>query len=131
MTILVDTNVLVWLAQGNERLGIKARSMLERPSSQVCASYFSLLELTMKAALGKIEYDYTVLEDMALAKIRLLPADTEYLAAYKIYNQGNKDPFDNMLLAVAETEQCAFMTSDKRILNLDVPSGIKLLDARA
>ena len=61
--------------------------------------------------------------------IRLLPANRSALKHYQIFNRANKDPFDNLLLAVAKAGGYQFITSDRVILKT-VPAGIKLFDAQ-
>ncbi len=41
MTILIDTQVLIWLGDGSPRLGATARAMLDNQAHQILVSYFS------------------------------------------------------------------------------------------
>jgi PIN domain nuclease of toxin-antitoxin system len=130
MTILLDTHVVIWLGENSQRLGRQAREILAAPSNQLVVSYVSIWEIAIKAAVGKMVYDESIFEDMAAADIAIAYPTREALTAYRIHNQANKDPFDNMLLAVAETEHCAFMTSDAKIL-AGPADGITVINARA
>lgn len=129
MTILIDTQVLIWLGDGSPRLGAKARTMLDDRTHNILVSYFSFFEVAIKATTGKLIYDDSVFDDMAAAGIMVVYPSRELLQAYRIQNPNNKDPFDNILLALAEIEQCAFMTSDHKILTAQ-PTNISLIDAR-
>lgn len=129
MTILIDTQVLVWLGEDNKRLGPEARRLLADTANQVLVSYFSLFEITIKASIGKMTYNDAIFDDLPKAGLQLLSADRQYLKNYRIFNTDNRDPFDNMLLTVAQVEQCAFMTSDEKILASAV-KGIQLIDAK-
>lgn len=75
-------------------------------------------------------YDESIIEDFNKMGVELVMPDLENLWHYRITNSDNKDPFDNMLIAVAQTEKCIFMTSDKKILNSNVKN-VKLLDAKS
>jgi PIN domain nuclease of toxin-antitoxin system len=91
-------------------------------------SYFSFFEMTIKASIGKLTYDASVLNDLPKMGIELVMPTEEALAAYTIFNADNRDPFDNVLIAVACSEQCIFVTSDPKILAVSTP-GLVLLDA--
>ncbi len=126
---LIDTQVLVWLLEDDPKLGKRARKQLEDPRNEVAVSYFSILEIVLKAAIGKMTYDDSIFEDIAVMNLRLVPADRAVLAAYRIFDPENKDPFDNLLIAVAKTGDYRFMTSDSVILESEKLS-IQLSDAR-
>lgn len=128
MKVLVDTNVLLWFAAGDERLGSKARLLLGNPSNRVFISYFSVFEMTIKAGAGKIEVEDSIIEDSVKAGFELLMPDLNTLTGYTVLNPNNKDPFDNALMCVAIQERCKFMTSDRKILSTNA-EGFKLLDA--
>lgn len=127
--ILIDTQILIWLLANDQNLGKQARKLLENTANEVAVSYFSLLEITLKAAIGKITYDDMIYSDLAAMQIRLLPANRKALAGYRIFNTSNKDPFDNLLLSVAKAENYQLMTVDQPILQTKV-GGLKVLDAR-
>ncbi len=128
IAILIDTQVLVWLLDDDPRLGKAARRLLVDSRNEVAVSYFSLLEIVLKSAIGKMTYDDSVFEDISAMNLRLLPADRAALANYKIFDEANKDPFDNLLLAVAKTGVYRFMSSDHLVLN-SKSSPVKLVNA--
>jgi PIN domain nuclease of toxin-antitoxin system len=129
MTLLIDTNVVYWLLNDEPQLGPKARDLLTDRTNRVLVSYFSFFEIAIKAASGKSTYDDSALDDLTSAGFEILYPTREILEAYRIYDPTNKDPFDNILLAVAQVEQCSFMTSDKIIL-ANRTDGIAVINAR-
>ena len=84
--------------------------------------------MIIKAAVGKLDYDPSVLDDLPRMGIDLLLLDKTTLQSYTIYNPDNKDPFDNALITVAMHENCRFVTSDHKILNLTLHN-LNLQDA--
>ncbi len=128
MKLLLDTQVFIWLINGDERLGKNTQSLLEDTSNQLCISYFTFFEMTVKASIGKLRYDPTILEDIPTMGIELILPTIDALKEYKIISQDNKDPFDNILISVSRTEKTTLVTSDKKILGLTI-HGLKLQDA--
>jgi PIN domain nuclease of toxin-antitoxin system len=126
MKLLIDTQVFVWLINEDKRLGAKTLQMLGDTSNQVCISYFSFFELTIKASIGKLAYDGTVLNDLPKMGIELVLPDIAALSGYTVFNPNNKDPFDNILIAVARNEAAEFVTSDPKILAVSAPGFVPL-----
>ena len=97
-------------------------------NNRVYVSYFSFFEMTIKASIGKLSLNHSVISDLPQMGIEMVMPDVRALQGYTIFNPGNKDPFDNMLISVARIEKCTLVTSDAKILTVSVP-GLKLLDA--
>ena len=129
MKILIDTQVFIWLINNDERIGAKTYGMLKDPANMISLSYFSLFEMKIKAAIGKLEYDDTIVEDLPKMGIELTMPSTETLGRYRIYNPANKDPFDNVLIATARSERYTFITSDPKILGVSLPD-LRVHDAQ-
>jgi len=128
MKLLIDTQVFVWLTNEDKKLGAETLRTLQDVSNQLYISYFSFFELTIKASIGKLDYDNSILRDLPKMGIELIMPDTAVLSGYKIFNQDNKDPFDNILLATALSESCTFVTSDSKILSVTA-RGLRVVDA--
>jgi len=128
MKLLIDTQILIWLINEDSRLGDESLKILRSTANQINISYFSIFEMTIKASIGKLDYDPTLLDDLPNMGIDLLIPDKTTLQNYSVYNLDNKDPFDNALIAVAIHENCAFVTSDPKILKVSV-SNLKLINA--
>ena len=128
MKILMDTQVFVWLVTQDSKLGQKALATLSDTSNRVFISYFSFFEVMIKASIGKLVLDLSIIDDLPEMGIELLEPDINVLKNYAIFNPDNKDPFDNILISTALNEKCSLMTSDNKILNT-THSGLKLLSA--
>ena len=128
MKILIDTQVFVWLVDQDPRLSQDSLEMLSDTSNRVFISYFSFFEMKIKESIGKMTIDISVVDDLPTMGIELLDADINALKSYSIFNPDNKDPFDNILISIAQNERCSFMTSDSKILATKL-NNLKLINA--
>ena len=128
MNYVIDTQVLVWLLDGDKRLGKETRKLLTETPEIIYVSYFSFFELTIKSQKGRYKLDLSVIDDLPAMGLTLLMPDTSVLHQYRIVSSANTDPFDNVLLATAAAQYAAFVTADMAILASD--TSIKLHDAR-
>jgi PIN domain nuclease of toxin-antitoxin system len=93
-------------------------------------SIFSLFELAVKAASGKMEkYNAELVEDNLQTMGLGLLKNASVLTKYKVFNPKNKDPFDNALIATAVEYGVTLVTADSKILSTKV-EGLKLMDVR-
>ena len=74
-------------------------------------------------------YDDSVYEDLEAMNIRVLGADRQTLAAYKVHAQTNKDPFDNLLISIAILHGYQLVTSDGPIQEVQSP-GLAVINAQ-
>jgi len=129
MKILLDTQVFIWIIDRDKRLGSKSKKIVTSTANELYISYLSFFEMAIKASLGKLNIDLAVMDDLEKMGIVLLSGDQTDLLKYQIYNQTNKDPFDNFLIATAKSRKLLLLSSDRSILNTQV-RGLELLDAR-
>ncbi|MEI7674387.1 MAG: type II toxin-antitoxin system VapC family toxin [bacterium] len=129
MKLLIDTQVFIWLLNSDDRLGSKTREILLNKSNELYLSYFSVYEMIIKASIGKLNYDPSVLDDLQSMGIELLVPDKTTLQNYTLFNPDNKDPFDNAIITMAIHENCLLVTSDSRILQLSIHN-LNLLNAK-
>jgi PIN domain nuclease of toxin-antitoxin system len=118
MKLLLDTHLLLWVAENSPRLSQKACDLVGDPQNDLVFSAASLWEIAIKNGLGRedfkvdarqlrrglLENDYSELEisgQHAIATTHLLPI--------------HKDPFDRMLIAQATVEGLAMITSDAMV----------------
>jgi len=128
MKIMLDTQVFIWLINDDSRLGAESLKIIKDPSNALYISYFSFFEMAIKASIGKLIYQSSLLDDLPKMGVELILPDTTELKGYRIFNSNNKDPFDNMLISTALDKKFILMTSDNKILDPEV-NELKLLDA--
>jgi len=128
MNLLIDTHILIWLISKDKKMGSRTAELIRSSAENVYVSYFSFLEIAVKAGSGKLDFDSSVINDLPSMGIELIMPDVDTLIDYKIYNAQNKDPFDNILITTAINHRLQFVTSDKKILAVS-RRGLKVLDA--
>lgn len=128
MKYLLDTSVFVWLVSGEKRLGKRARQIVDDVGNGLVLNVVSLFEIKIKEAVGKLEFDMSVVEDLDQVFVEVMALDATSVKSYRIFDTKNTDPFDNFLLAVAQKNKLVFLTSDKKILRTKI-EGVKLVDA--
>ena len=113
MRLLLDTNVLLWVAAGDARVaGLQER--IVDPDNEVFVSAASFWEVAIKTGIGKLNVDVSALRqaarDSGYLELPILGAHTEHLAKLPHLH---KDPFDRMLVAQANAEPMRLLTSDQ------------------
>jgi PIN domain nuclease of toxin-antitoxin system len=110
--ILLDTNVVLWLA-GDDPRADSIKPMLLTTGNKVFISVVSWWEIVIKIRNGKLNLN--IKELYAFAKkydFNELPLTGDCLKAYLELPNIHKDPFDHILLAQAITFPMRLITSD-------------------
>ena len=103
MAWLLDTHTLLWALFEPDKLGRKARAILEDPASEVLVSPLSYWEISLKYGLGKLVLPETDPSEIpgAAHQLGLLeePLDPEILVTFHRlpYAPDHRDPFDRLL----------------------------------
>jgi PIN domain nuclease of toxin-antitoxin system len=123
---LLDSHVVVWMMLAPDRLGRRARAVLEDGRSALSVSVVSLWEIEYKRRQGRIDlpegWSHSLPEHGV--SIRPLNPDVALLAA-GLNLHG--DPFDRMVAAEAALSGAVLMTADEKLLRAVEP----VVDARA
>ena len=114
---LLDTHALVWSISNPERLGARARSLIEDPSTRLFASAASAWELSTKVRLGRFaaaeplvaQYD-TLVNDLGAVH---LPIERAHALRAGSLTWEHRDPFDRMLAAQALIEHATLISRDQ------------------
>lgn len=121
---LVDTECWLFWHFSPERLGAAALALFEERRAPLLLSAASAWEIAIKAALGKLELpqppDRFVPEQ--LAEDGIDPLSIEHAHALRVTHlpPHHNDPFDRLLIAQAQLERCALLTTDAQMLQYDV-----------
>jgi PIN domain nuclease of toxin-antitoxin system len=122
LKVLLDTNALIWLIAEKDggQLGPEMRQLLS-DAEEVYASSISVLEMRIKALLGKLTIPDELTPIFTAAGLKELVFKASHAEALKDFpDLARHDPFDRMLLAQAKVESLVFLTSDKTLLELDL-----------
>lgn len=130
MTLLLDTQALLWWREGHRRLGPRARAAIEQGAFAVFFSAASAWELAMKSGAGKLKLrqplDRWLLAALDGSGFHTLPVTLEHALTVTGLPAHHADPFDRLLVAQAQLERLTLVTSDDVFEHYDV----KVLDAR-
>jgi PIN domain nuclease of toxin-antitoxin system len=124
IVLLLDTHVLVWSVEGDERrIGRQAQRLIERAESNgaVLVSPVTLFEITALHVAGRLRLGRPIerwildaLETTSIRIAELSPAVA--IDAGHIPRTALEDPVDRLLVATARELEAAFLTGDARIL---------------
>ncbi len=125
MRALLDTNALLWLLDGDERLGSAARDTVESADNLII-SVASLWEIAVKVSIGKlapIAGLHGAVLDLGFERLAILD---EHLFALQTLPLLHRDPFDRLLVCQALVGELTVLTADEMF----APYGVTVLDAR-
>ena len=131
MTILLDTNALIWWLNDDRRLGKKASQDIASSSNKVYVSNLALFECVIKQKTRKLDVDVDSLETVLThGRIQQAPFDVwsarQFLDLPRLHWA---DPFDTAFMAQAIARRMTLMTSDGHILASGL-SDLRVIDAR-
>jgi PIN domain nuclease of toxin-antitoxin system len=116
MRLLLDTQIALWWLAGDARL---KRATRERIAASTCfLSVASVWEVAIKHRIGKLPVAPDVFAGMLReAGAVMLPVSETHAASYARLPAGHDDPFDLLLIAVAQTENLCLLTADRKLLD--------------
>jgi PIN domain nuclease of toxin-antitoxin system len=116
MKFLLDTHSFLWFIDGNARLSMAARQLIEEPANERLVSIASLWEIAIKASLGRLTFAQpfaTLLPDQlqrnSMQVLDITVAHTTAVASLPFHH---RDPFDRMLIAQALVEVIPIVSVD-------------------
>ena len=113
MNYLLDTHAILLYAQGNQELSQKAKAIME--NEQCFYSIASFWEIAIKQKLGKLDNALTIPELEELCKnsgFVQLPTISQYVEHTKSLDFIHRDPFDRLLISIAQCEDLTIVTRD-------------------
>lgn len=115
MTLLLDTNAVVWWLTDSPRLPEQARTAIEAAviTGQVYVSAISGLEMALGEARGTMPSAAAFVADAEASGFKMLSFDAQDAAAVAHLPRLHGDPFDRALAAQAQRRQLTLMTSDR------------------
>ena len=130
MTLLLDSQALLWWREGSRKLGPRARAAISQDAFGVLVSAASAWELAIKSATGKLTLreplDRWLPAALDGSGFETLPVTLAHALAVASLPFHHADPFDRLLIAQAQLEKLTIVTADSVFEDYDV----KLLDAR-
>ncbi|MGA7303059.1 MAG: type II toxin-antitoxin system VapC family toxin [Candidatus Sulfotelmatobacter sp.] len=121
--ILLDTHVVIWLADDVTRISKKAESAIVRARQDgdgLAISAVTLLELAMLCSKGRIQLKVSLESFMSNveARFRVLPITGRIcVQAFDLPTNYPKDPVDRIIGATGMVEGLSLVTADRVIRN--------------
>ena len=115
MRVLLDTAVLIYAVSTPERLTKRATNVLRSSDSILELSSISLVEIAVKASLGKLSLSSdTVRQAIEDLNVRVLSYTVEH--AFHMFDlpPHHSDPFDRQIISQAFAEGLPIVTPDEK-----------------
>jgi PIN domain nuclease of toxin-antitoxin system len=119
--LLLDTHVLLSLLFADGRITPRAHEAMERPDSQLIVSAVSVWEIAIKRSSGKLDAPDDIIDRIEESGAELLAITARHAHAVGALPCHHRDPFDRLLIAQAQLEGCAIVTSDAAFSAYDLP----------
>ena len=117
MRLLLDTQVALWWLTASSRLSKSSRELMV--SSPCAVSVASVWEVDLKHRLGKLPIRALRCRDeMRSAGATILSVTDEHVLTHAQAAESHRDPFDRLLLSVAEAENLVLLTADTALIAL-------------
>jgi PIN domain nuclease of toxin-antitoxin system len=116
--LLLDTHLLIWAAEGIDRLPTSARMLMSDSENELLFSVASIWEVAIKRGLNRPDF----LVDARMLRRGLidngyheLPIMSEHVVAIDTLPSIHKDPFDRLLIVQARVEGITLLTNDAAV----------------
>jgi PIN domain nuclease of toxin-antitoxin system len=119
--ILLDTHVVVWLAQDYPRISLKAQTTIKETRAKqrsIAVSDITLFEIALLASRGRVNFKPDV--ETTLSEVErqfvILPVSANIaLQAFELPASYPNDPVDRIIGATALVEDIPLLTADREI----------------
>ncbi len=116
MKLLLDTHTFIWWDSEPAKLSARALALCQDPSNILFFSVASAWEMQIKLQLGKLALKLplaTVIEGQRQTNdFKILAVELPHILALQSLPTPHKDPFDRLLIAQANVEGAALISSD-------------------
>ncbi|MDR2543571.1 MAG: type II toxin-antitoxin system VapC family toxin [Treponema sp.] len=123
MKFLLDTHVILWVAENSSFLTDKVKTIILDKNVEKYVSIVSAWEVAIKTGTKKILLDGGLPEFFRMIDengFYSLSVEREYLQLIPNLHDYHKDPFDRLLVATAIAENMTLITIDENIHKYDV-----------
>ena len=124
MNVLIDTQCWLWWFAEEERLNTGAQQLIGNGENTVYFSAASSWEIAIKCAMGKLKLpespDRYVPKRLASQGIVGIPIEHVHALRVASLPDHHRDPFDRLLVAQAQLEKLALLTTDPLIAAYEV-----------
>ena len=121
MRLLLDTQILVWLVNGDGRLRREWTAKIADPASELHVSAVIAFENTDLQRRNRLPVDEPISELVSRFDMQLASLPTETWQEISKLPDIHRDPVDRMLIAHALVEAMTLLTADANIRRYPVP----------
>lgn len=114
-SFLLDTHIFIWWMEKNKKLSKDVKSIIENPENQIFLSTVSVWEMIIKKSAGKLKLPHNWKTTLKNSRFDILEVSLEHVYLLESLPLLHKDPFDRMLIAQAQAENCILITDDSKI----------------
>lgn len=116
MKYLLDTCVLLWALEGNQKKLNKFYELIEDSSNSIFVSVISYWEIAIKKALDKLVAPDDLIETIEQTGFSWLNLDISHIKELEKLPMLHHDPFDRLLIAQSNATQLKLLTLDEKIM---------------
>ena len=123
MKYLLDTHVVLWVAENSPMLSDRVKAVILSESVEKYVSLASAWEVAIKLGTNKLSLDGGLSEFFRMIDengFHTLAVERDYLLQVTNLPNHHKDPFDRLLVATAITENATLITIDENIYKYNV-----------
>ncbi len=120
MKILLDTHILLWWLNQDQKLSSAQTAMITDPDNLVFVSAVTAWEIAVKKMTGKLEAPDDLPAALAANNFLELPITIEHSQRLYRLPLHHQDPFDRMMVAQAMSEDLILMTRDSQIASYEI-----------
>lgn len=121
MSLLLDTQIIIWLAHGDAELPDHVRDHIAKAEGVLCVSVVSGWEYGIKRARYPDQLP-DPFERLLMSDYRRLDLDFTVHGYAEDLPPIHRDPFDRMLIAQALTLNLTLVTADRIVRSYPVPT---------
>lgn len=123
--VVLDTHILVWWCNGDDKLSVKARERINtalESEEEILVSSITAWELSMLVSKNRLaltmDVDTWLQTVSEIDNVRFVPVDNKVaVESTRLPDEFHKDPADRMIVALARTLSASLITADDKILN--------------
>ncbi|MFM9947610.1 MAG: type II toxin-antitoxin system VapC family toxin [Saprospiraceae bacterium] len=117
MTYLIDTQVLIWVLEGNNRLSPKVERLFTNSNNTLWVSIASLWEIAIKISINKLNLTRPlseIIRRLPEMDIAILSIEPQHILEVEKLPLLHRDPFDRIIIAQAIAENFEILSSDEQ-----------------
>jgi len=123
MNYLIDTNIIIWYLERNEKLPAEIRNTIATDDNTIFISIVSFWEIAIKYSMGRLNLPkplnevFDELSDSDYFKV--LPLKTDHILYMTSLPFIHRDPFDRLIYSQARSENIKFLYTDEVFTNYE------------